>query len=143
MGHEATHNRRSVANDLCNMAAYLVALDCFDDARSHATRALAAARDVKATVLTAYILQHFAAAAALEPALDDINSDSAERAAMLLGFVDARLANLKAQREFTERQEYERTLAAISDRFGERGSELVALGAHWNEDKAIAVALEI
>jgi predicted ATPase len=143
MGHEATHNRRSVANDLCNMAAYLVALDCFDDARSHATRALAAARDVKATVLTAYILQHFAAAAALEPALDEINSDSAERAAMLLGFVDARLANLKAQREFTERQEYERTLAAISDRFGERGSELVALGAHWNEDKAIAVALEI
>lgn len=70
VGHEATHNRRSVANDLCNMAAYLVALDCFDDARSHAIRALAAARDVEATVLMAYILQHFAAVGILQPQSD-------------------------------------------------------------------------
>ena len=30
-GHAATRNRRSEAADLSNMAAYLVALDCFDD----------------------------------------------------------------------------------------------------------------
>ncbi len=143
VGHEATHNRRSVANDLCNMAAYLIALDCFDDARSHATRALAAARDVKATVLTAYILQHFAAVGTLQGVSDAKNSDLLERAAMLVGFVDARLGALKAQREFTERQEYDRVLAAIGDRFGERALELTALGAHWNEEKAIAVALEL
>ncbi|MGA9946322.1 MAG: tetratricopeptide repeat protein [Candidatus Cybelea sp.] len=143
VGHEATHNRRSVANDLCNMAAYLIALDCFDDARSHATRALAAARDVKATVLTAYILQHFAAVGILQSASDAKSSDSLEHAAMLIGFVDARLGELKAQREFTERQEYDRVLAAIGDRFGEGALELAALGAHWNEEKAIAVALEL
>ncbi|MFZ0031367.1 MAG: tetratricopeptide repeat protein [Candidatus Cybelea sp.] len=143
VGHEATNNRRSVANDLCNMAAYLIALDCFDDARSHATRALAAASDVKATVLTAYILQHFAAVGILQGASDAKRSDSLEHAAMLIGFVDARLGALKAQREFTERQEYDRVLAAIGDRFGEGALELAALGAHWNEEKAIAVALEL
>ncbi|MGB8909580.1 MAG: tetratricopeptide repeat protein [Candidatus Cybelea sp.] len=143
IGHEATHNRRSVANDLCNMAAYLIALDCFDDARSHATRALAAARDVKATVLTAFILQHFAAVGILQGASAAKTSDSTERAAMLMGFVDARLGALKAQREFTGRQEYDRVLAAIRDRFEEGALELAALGAHWNEEKAIAVALEL
>jgi predicted ATPase len=143
VGHEATHNRRSVANDLCNMAAYLVALDCFDDARSHASRALAAARDVKATVLTAYILQHFAAVGILRHLSDTKHSDAPERAAMLLGFVDARLRALQARREFTERQEYDRIVGAIRDRFGERGSDLVALGAQWNEENAIAVALEL
>ena len=35
------------------MAAYLVALDCFEDAKLHASRALVEAREVKATVLTA------------------------------------------------------------------------------------------
>lgn len=62
---------------------------------------------------------------------------------MLMGFVDARLGALKAQREFTERQEYDRVLAAIANRFGEQAPEIAALGAHWNEEKAIAVALEL
>ncbi len=104
VGHEATRNRRSAANDLCNMAAYLIALDRFDDARRQAMRALSAARDVKATVLTAYILQHMAAIGMLEESANG----TLDRATMLLGFVDARLAGLEARREFTEEQEYER-----------------------------------
>ena len=105
-GHEATQNRRSVANVLCNMAAYLVALDCFDDARAHAAQFLLAEHDVKQTVLTAYTLQHLAAAAALESSTGRRRiEDVRERAAMLLGFVDARLAALEAQREYTERQD--------------------------------------
>ena len=142
IGHEATNNRRSAANDLSNMAAYLVALDCFDDARSHAARALTAARDVKATVLTAYILQHFAAVGILQPR-SDARDSNAEHAVMLLGFVDARLERLQSRREFTERQEYERIVTVMRDRFGERASELVALGAQWNEESAITVALEL
>ena len=69
-GHEATQNRRSAGNDLCNITAYLIALDCFEDARAYATRALSVLREVKQTVLTAYALQHLAAVAALRPDLD-------------------------------------------------------------------------
>jgi predicted ATPase len=139
VGHEATHNRRSVANDLSNMAAYLVALDCFEDARAHASRALVAAREVKATVLTACILQHFAAAAILQHPVDGPD-DVLERAASLLGYVDARF---EAAREYTERQEYERTLRVLRERFGERLSSLMVIGLAWDEDRAIAEALTL
>lgn len=143
IGHEATHNRRSAANDLSNMAAYLVALDCFEDARVHASRALAAARDVKATVLTACILQHFVAVGILDRSTDARRAAARERAAMLLGFVDARFAALGARREYTEQQEYDRITRALQDSFEKRLADLIALGAEWNEDGAVAVALEL
>jgi len=139
VGHEATRNRRSAANDLCNMAAYLISLDRFDDARRQAMRALSAARDVKATVLTAYILQHMAAIGMLEESANG----TLDRATMLLGFVDARLAGLEAGREFTEQQEYERMTASLQAALGKRAAELMALGAEWTEDDAVAVALEL
>jgi tetratricopeptide (TPR) repeat protein len=142
LAHEATQNRRSVANDLSNMAAYLIALDCFEDAKTHASRALAAARDVKATVLTAFILQHFAAIGALRPTSAQ-RSDVLERAAMLLGFVDGRLAELGAVREYTERQEYERVLATLTEALGERLPETIALGARWDQDTATTAALDL
>ncbi len=138
-GHEATRNRRSAANDLCNMAAYLISLDRFDDARRQAMRALSAARDVKATVLTAYILQHMAAIGMLEESANG----TLDRATMLLGFVDARLAGLEARREFTEEQEYERMSTYLQAALGKRAGELMALGADWTEDDAVAVALEL
>lgn len=143
-GHEVTHNRRSIANDLSNMAAYLIALDRYDDARVQASAALLAAREVKATVLTAYVLQHVAAVAALRRYADPRRADQGhERAAMLLGFVDARLNALEAQREYTEQQEYERMTTALNAAFeGDKLRELLALGAEWNEDGAVAMALE-
>ncbi len=144
VGHEAWHNPRSVANDLCNMAAYLVAMDCFDDSLVHATEALAIARDVKATVLTAYVLQHFAAIGALEKYSETRRQTSnRERAAMLLGFVNARLAALQAGREYTEQQEYARILAALREDLGEKLETVMALGAELTEDGAASVALEL
>ena len=143
-GHELTHNRRSAANDLSNMAAYLVAMNRYDDALERASEALRAARDVKATVLTAYALQHVAAVGALRQHDDERRARSArERAAMLLGFVNARLESLEARREHTERQEYDRmriALDAVLD--GGKLRDLAALGAAWNEDEAASVALE-
>lgn len=143
-GHEATQNRRSAANDLCNIAAYLIALDCFDDARAYAAQALAAVQDVKRTVLTACVLQHIAAIAALANYPDVRRGPAArERAAMLLGFVDARLASLEARREYTESQEYDRVVEALRAALGERLERVMALGAEWTEDGALAVALEL
>lgn len=143
-GHEATQNRRSVANDLANIAAYLVALDSFEDARTIGREALAATRDVKRTVLTACVLQHLAAVAVLQARDSNCDSDAVSKsAAMLLGFVDAWLAKLEAPREYTERQEYERVLAALRDRLGERLDQIMAHGSGWAEDAAVAAALEM
>jgi predicted ATPase/DNA-binding XRE family transcriptional regulator len=143
-GHEATNNRRSVANDLANMAAYLVALNCFDDARSHARQALFVVREVKQTVMTAYVLQHLAAVAALQKYPDERSAkEGRERAAMLLGFVDSRLGSLEAPREYTEQQEYDRVVAALRVSIGTRLDEIMALGAEWTEDGAVAVALQL
>jgi len=143
-GHEAWHNRRSVANDLCNIAAYLIAMDCFDDARVHAISALKVAREVQATVLTAYILQHFAAIGTLdqrsEPAQQKL---SLERSAMLLGFVNARLAALQSGREYTEQQECDRIIEVLRNRVGERLDTLMLLGEAWSDDGACLAALDL
>jgi predicted ATPase/DNA-binding XRE family transcriptional regulator len=141
-GHAATRNRRSEAADLSNMTAYLVALDCFDDARIYASQALEAAREINAPVLTAFVLQHVAAIAALQSESEGaLPAKKLERAAMLLGFVEERLKSLGARRDYTERQERERLAAALRSAFGERLDELMALGAHWSEEGAV-VALE-
>lgn len=143
-GHENTRNRRSAANDVSNMAAYSIALNRFEDARIQALEALAAARDVQSTVLTAYVLQHVAAAAALRSPDRHTDGSRRERAAMLLGFVNARLQALQAGREYTERQEYERMTEALRGALGEEKlAELLDLGAGWTEEGAAAVAGEL
>ncbi len=154
-GHVATQNRRSAANDLCNMAAYLIALDRFDDARACGAEALLAVRDVRQTVLTAFVLQHLAAIGILHPrntgnagshgsAGNQGGADDArKRAAMLLGFVNARLAKLEAHREYTERQEYDRVTAELRDALGDDFERTLHLGADWSEAAAVAAALEL
>jgi predicted ATPase/DNA-binding XRE family transcriptional regulator len=141
-GHEAWHNRRSAANVLSNMAAYLLAMDCFDDARAHATEALSAAKDVKATVLTAYVLQHFAAIGALQhyPEAHEEKLNR-ERAAMLLGYVDARLTALQARREYTEQQEYDRIELCLRGGLRQKLDSVMELGGDWAEDEAVKIAL--
>ena len=67
-----------------------------------------------------WALQHLAAAAVLEPeAQAEGARPRVERAAALLGFVDARLAELGGVREYTERQEYDRVLTALRARLGD------------------------
>ncbi|MFY9666149.1 MAG: helix-turn-helix domain-containing protein [Candidatus Cybelea sp.] len=141
--HEAMQNRRAVANDLSNMAAYFIALDCFDDARASATQALTAVRDVKQTVLTAYVLQHLAAIGVLQAQSEQLSAAAAPKRAMLLGFVDAWLTKLEARREYTERQEYERVIAALRATMGDHLESTMAHGAEWTEAVAVAVALEL
>jgi predicted ATPase/DNA-binding XRE family transcriptional regulator len=143
-GHAATRNRRSEAADLSNMAAYLIALDCFDDAREHASQALEAARDMHAPVLTAFVLQHVAAVAALQgDSAEPGPAKKQEQATMLLGFVEARLSSLGVRRDYTEWQEYERVVAALRSALGERLDKLMALGAQWSEEDAAATALDL
>ena len=63
---------------------------------------------------------------------------------MLLGFVDARLAALEAGREHTEQQEYDANRRRAARRTSAINYDAVmALGAEWTEDGAVAVALEL
>jgi hypothetical protein len=55
--------------------------------------------------------------------------------------VDAWLAKLGAQREYTERQEYERVVDALRTAMGDRLESAMAHGAGWTESTAIDAAL--
>ena len=122
---------------MSNLAAYYVALDCFDDARAHAARALEAARDLRAPVVSAFIFQHVAAIAALQDGPRERGQvNKLEQAAMLLGFVESQLSSLGARRDYTESQELDRVVAALRSVLGERLDELMRLGAQWTQEAA-------
>lgn len=120
---------------MCNMAAYLVALGRYDEARLRAREALEMSRDAHYDVTALWAMQHLAAVATLEPHHEQ------ERAARVLGYVDARLAALETRREFTEQQEYDITLSALREALGaDRVVTLTDEGRAWHEDQATAEA---
>ncbi|MBV8264107.1 MAG: AAA family ATPase [Candidatus Eremiobacteraeota bacterium] len=134
-------NPMNLMNLLPNLAAYLITLSKYDEARSHAREALVLARDEQAEMTVMFTLQHLAAIAALR---DDESLEERSRAAQLIGFVNARLQALDAQREHTEQQEYEAVSAALGARLGApRFEELVREGALWTPDRAIDEAQAI
>jgi len=117
-----------------NMAAYLFALGRIDEAYARLAEALKHARDGQAAIQLAFTLQHLAAVAAARGHL--------ERSARVLGYVDARMNELGAVSEYTERQEREKVDAMLKAAFKE--PDLAALrkeGAALNEDQAIEEAL--
>lgn len=125
------------------MAAYLVALGRYDEARTAARRALPAARDLQFSSGLAWALQHLAAIAALCPSAD-VPVEDRRRAARVLGFVDARLKVLEKSRTYTEQQEYDKMIAALRDALGEQElAKLIDEGRGWSEDRAVAEAMLI
>ncbi|HKU67734.1 MAG TPA: hypothetical protein VJP85_08160, partial [Candidatus Baltobacteraceae bacterium] len=135
---------RNVANASCNMAAYLVALHRYDEARTAAHQALTAARDTQHAVILAFTLQHLAAIATLRADAGDERLDDLRRAARILGYVDARVEALEAMREYTEKQEYDAMLPALRDALGaDELAKLMSEGGAWSEDQAVAEAMLI
>jgi predicted ATPase/class 3 adenylate cyclase len=130
---------------MCNMAAYLVALARYDEARARAREALRLAHDVNYEVAAAWALQHLAAVAIFRSSGDGEEQKENRRcAARLLAHVDARLDSLGAIREHTEIQEYDRMTKALRDALD--ATELSALaeeGRALSEDRAFAEALAI
>jgi predicted ATPase/class 3 adenylate cyclase len=143
--YRAFNHRLGAAISLSNIAAYLIALERYEDARISAQDGLAAARDAHWEAGVTWGLQHLAAAAALWPA---DNEDPARgdrlRAARLLGYADARLNGLEALRQYTEQQERDKMFAALRDALGEdQLAKLMAEGATWTEDRAVAEGLAV
>lgn len=128
---------------LANMAAYLIALGRFDEARRRAVEALELAREQRQDVALAWAMQHLAAVAALRQD-DEVETSPTRhaRAARLLGYVDARLAALGAPRQFTEQQEYLRVLEALTRTFDQDAlATRMAYGSTMTEESAINEAL--
>jgi hypothetical protein len=84
-------------------------------------------------------LQHVAAIGALHPEIASEESEKRRRAARILGYVDGRIAELGALREYTEQQEYDAMIPALRDALGESVlSKLMAEGRIWSDDQAVA-----
>jgi predicted ATPase/class 3 adenylate cyclase len=140
----AFNDTRNVATVLCNMAAYLVALERYDEARTSAREGLTAARDTQFAVFVAFTLQHLAAVATLRPHAEATSREEYARAARLLGYVDEQLTALEALREYTEQQEYDKMLPALRDALGaDECAKLMAESSTWSEDHAVAEAMLI
>ncbi len=132
------HDTRDLANAKFNEAAYLVALQRYDDARVSAREALTAARDMQWPFGIIVTLQHLAGIAALRP-----NAD-APRAARILGYVDAAITGLGTTREYTEQHEHDAAIAAIHAALGaDELAKLMTEGTNCSEDQAVAEALLI
>ncbi len=133
----------SVTFDLCNLAAYLVSLCRWAEAASRSREALALARERGIAAAEVWALQHLAAIAALRPGAEGAATlDDRRRAARLVGFVDARIAEFEMQRDFTEQKEYARLLTAIEDALGS-AADLMDEGRNWTEARAADEALLI
>jgi predicted ATPase/DNA-binding XRE family transcriptional regulator len=127
-----------------NVAAYLVALGRYDEARIAARDGITASRDAQSSLALAFALQHLAATGALRPGADAQGLELSRRSARILGCVDARLAALEMVRDFTERQEYDAMIPALRGTLGENELlKLLAEGSTWNEDQVVAEAMLI
>ena len=91
-----------------------------------------------------FVLQHVAAVSALAvPSDDERTRLDAERAAQLVGFVDARLSEIEGRREYTEQQEYDRIIAALRARFTPRElDDLERQGRQWTLERAMSEAFD-
>jgi predicted ATPase/class 3 adenylate cyclase len=132
---------RHLTMALLNQAAYYIAADRWSEAREAAREALGLAPETQRKVWPAWAIAHLAAVAALSAA------DSRERvavAAQLLGFVDARVEEFGARREYTEQQEYDRVCETLRKTFGpDELTELMRAGAALSPERATALALSI
>ncbi len=127
-------NAAPIGLAVCNLAAYAMAVDDFDEARDMLREALRLLRQSGARWMTT-ALEHHAVLAGL--------IGDHERAALLVGFTDARYTN-DDMRQRTEQHGYERLmrlLAQIYDR--EELAALMSAGARLKDEQALEHAAAI
>lgn len=119
---------------VCNLAAYALAVDDFDEARDLLREALRLLKQSGARWMTT-ALEHHAMLAALV--------GDHERAAMLVGFTDARYSN-DDTRQRTEQYGYERLMRLLAQIYGkEELAVLLSAGARLNDEQALEHAAAI
>jgi len=132
---------RQLTMGLLNLAGYCIAVDRWSEAREAAREALGLAPETQRKVWPAWAIAHLAAVAALSAAGA---REPMALAAQLLGFVNARIDEFGAPREYTEQQEYDRVCEALRKTFGpDEFAELLRAGAELSPERANAYALSI
>jgi predicted ATPase/DNA-binding XRE family transcriptional regulator len=132
------HESHNLANVLSNAAAYSIALNRFEDARTLGREALVLAADGDSAKHVAWAAQHLAAIAALGPRHhDEARTEALKRAARVLGFVDRRLTELEQPRDFTEKQEYDRLAGVLRRDLGAQLDGLLREGARQSLDAVL------
>jgi len=132
------------AGVLSNLAAYSIALGRWEEARSRAREALERLVDTQNVQFFPFTLQHFVALAALSPVDGGEREARLSDAARLLGFVNARVAELRVPREFTEQQEYDRILDVLGrDPLTGSRAGMMEAGAAMTASAAIELALSL
>ena len=132
---------RSVARALHCRTGYLVSSARYDEAERDAREGLGLAREHHMEITrVAWALQHLATITALRPRADPGPVKGRERAARLLGFVDACFVATGATQD--DMEEHDRAFAALRDALGaDRVAELTAEGAAMTEEQAVAETL--
>ncbi len=129
-------NATVIATALGNRAAYRVALGDLDGARESARQSLRFAWQQQNEGRVAESIESVALVAA--------TGDDAQRAARLLGYVDAQYGRSGQQRTITAKGIYDKLLAALREKLPDTEMEaLVADGATWSEDQAVEEALKV
>jgi predicted ATPase/class 3 adenylate cyclase len=119
-----------------NITAYRIALGDVDGARETAREGLRWARQAQSALSIAIGLQHIALLLALRR---EVN-----KAAQLIGYVNAQYKELEYEREPTERWSYEKLRSALGEHLSEAEiQKLAAEGAAWSEDRAADEALKV
>jgi predicted ATPase len=132
---------RSIATALNGLAAYLSALERYDEAEQAVREALELALEYQLEVVAAYALQHLTAIAALRPRSRRARHEARRQAARILGFVDARLAASGSERMLIERREYDRILAVLREELGAEATEqLMNAGAMMSSEQVVEIA---
>jgi predicted ATPase/DNA-binding XRE family transcriptional regulator len=143
IAREANAGARSIAVALNGLAVYLIALERYDDALARAREALELALEHELSTVAAHALQHVAAIVALREYPSPAKARECHtQAAIVLGFVDTRLAALGSERMLTERQEYERVLDVLRDATSPKAlADAMTSGAAVTQERAVEMAL--
>ena len=133
MSDRSRGDRLNIAGDLNNISAYLTHLGRGDEAHSCVKECARISIESSHEVLTSFAIQHAAAVFGLR----DGDRRNREKAARLLGYVQARIREADVYREFTEQQEYDKLTAALAD----LQPSLLAEGERWSEERVLVEIL--
>jgi hypothetical protein len=130
-----------VTMELNYKAAYLIAGEDWDEARVSAREALRSAQETGQHVEVVWALLHLAACAVLTA--DDAGTPSGNlaHAARILGYIDARVAELGTSRQLVQEGEYARVRSILRDGIGSvQLEDAEQFGRSITQDQAIELA---
>jgi len=126
---------------ISNIAKYLIAKSRWDEAREHAAASIRVGSRAHAGVAVALSLKHIASIAASR---GGVAAEGLADAARLMGFADARLAELKAPRSRTFGGEDSVAVKSLQDALRvDEYDRLVREGGEWDETIATRQALAL